>query len=315
MPTKLIRSTYNLTTHQQGAVLTIGNFDGVHLGHQNLIAEVIAKAKEKNKPSLVMTFEPHPFEFFEKDKIAIPRLTRLREKFSALAKTGIDNVLIIPFKENIATKSASQFVTEILYDKLHPTHIVVGDDFRFGRYRQGNVDLLSNMGKSLGFSVEDIPSVLLQGERVSSTKVRQALAAGQHALANKLLGRPYSMMGRIRLGDQLGRQWGVPTANIFLHRRSTPVQGVFTVYMHGIADQPWPGVANVGIRPTVDGTRTLLEVHLLDFNKDIYGCYVEVEFCEKLREEIRYPNIELLKEQIAKDIIVARNYFRQQGTL
>lgn len=315
MPTKLIRSTYNLSSDQQGAVLTIGNFDGVHLGHQKLIASVIAKAREKNKPSLVITFEPHPFEFFEKDKVSIPRLTRLREKFYAFTKTGIENVLIIPFNHDIAIKSARQFITEILVDKLHPTHIVVGDDFRFGQHRQGTVDVLVEEGKRLGFTVEAIPSVLMAGDRISSTKIRQALTVGDHKLANKFLGRPYSMMGRIRPGDQLGRQWGIPTANIFLHRKLTPIQGVFTVYMHGIAEKPWPGVANVGIRPTVDGTRTLLEVHLLNFNQDIYGRYVEVEFCEKLREEIRYPTIELLKAQIEKDIIVAQNYFKKQGVL
>lgn len=317
MATKLIRSTYNVTPKCQGAVLTIGNFDGVHLGHQHLILKVIEKAHQLNVPSLVVTFEPHPFEFFgieDSAKHAIPRLTRFREKFYWLAKSGVDYVLILPFNQALASKSASEFVNNILYDTLHPAHIVVGDDFRFGHKRKGDFGLLETVGKQLGFSVQAMPTFKIDEERVSSTRVREALANGDHALVHRLLGRPYSMQGRIRWGDQRGRKLGFPTANIFLHRTLTPVQGVYTVYVHGIAERPWPGVANVGVRPTVDGTRSLLEVHLLDFTQDIYGRYVEVEFCEKLRDEVRYASLDLLKEQIAADVVSARNYFKKNLT-
>jgi riboflavin kinase/FMN adenylyltransferase len=310
MPATLIRSLYNVTPEAQGGVVTIGNFDGVHLGHQALVRRVIEEARKRQVPSTVVTFEPHPFEFFEKGEHKIPRITRLREKFRALEECGIDNVLVIPFNQRLASLSASDFVRKVLHHYLHPAHIIVGDDFRFGHKRQGDFALLEAMGKELGFSVSAMPTTLIDGERVSSTRVRQALMSGDHVLAAHLLGHPYCMLGRVRPGDQLGRQLGFPTANIFLHRKLTPVRGIYTVTMHGIADHPLPGVANVGTRPTVDGTRTLLEVHLLDFNQDIYGRYVKVEFCEKLRDEVRFATLELLKEQIAKDVIVARNFFK-----
>lgn len=311
MPTKLIRSLYNIMPKQQGGVVTIGNFDGVHIGHQQLVAETVKKAVELGVSSTVITFEPHPFEFFAKENLTIPRLTRLREKFYALRECGIDNLLILPFNHKLASISASDFIKKILHDTLHPLHIIIGDDFHFGYKREGDLALLKKKGVEFGFTVDAIKTIKVKGERVSSTRVRQALANGDHMLANELLGHPYTMLGRIRRGDQLGRQLGFPTANIFLHRRLTPVHGIYTVYLHGIAENPLPGVANVGIRPTVDGTRTLLEVHLFDFNQEIYGRYVKVEFCEKLRDEVRYANLDLLKEQIAKDVAIARNYFHK----
>lgn len=286
--------------------MTIGNFDGVHLGHQHLVKKVVNEARRLNAPSLVMTFEPHPFEFFSQDQVTIPRLTRMREKFLGLAGCGVDNVLIMSFNQELADMSASDFVTTVIAGKLRPRGIIIGDDFRFGRQRQGDFALLQKMGAELGFMVEDIDTVLVDGERVSSTRVRKALADGDHQLVKKLLGHPFSLIGKVRHGDRRGRQWGFPTANIFLHRKLTPVRGVYTVYVHGVDSKPWPGVANVGIRPTVDGTRTLLEVHLLDFNQDIYGRCVQVEFCEKLRDEVRFANFDLLREQIAKDVDLAR---------
>lgn len=314
MPTKLIRSLGAIASAQKGAVLTIGNFDGVHLGHQQLAARAIEKARMLDAPALAVTFEPHPFEFFNRDNITIPRLTRFREKFTALAACGFDHILILKFNQELANISASDFIDRLVAS-LHPKHLVIGDDFHFGKSRQGNFELLAKMGAEAGFTVEAMPTFLVAGERVSSTRVRQALAAGDHDLARQLLGHPYTMQGRVRKGDQRGRQWGFPTANIFLHRALTPVTGVYTVYMHGIADKPLPGVANVGVRPTVDGTRSLLEVHLFNFNQEIYGRYVEVEFCEKLRDEIRYSNIDLLKAQISKDVTSARQYFQEQGVL
>jgi riboflavin kinase/FMN adenylyltransferase len=264
---------------------------------------------------MVVTFEPHAFEYFGGAQVTVPRLTRLREKFFALAACQVDYVLVLPFNQTLANLSARDFVVGLLFDKLHPIQVVVGDDFRFGHQRQGDFHLLQTLGASLGFTVEAMPSVMLAGQRVSSTWARQALAQGDHELVQKLLGRAYTMMGRIRPGDQLGRQLGFPTANIFLHRKLAPIRGVYVVFMHGVAERPWPGVANIGTRPTVDGTRTLLEVHLLDFNQEIYGSYVTVTFCAKLRDEVRYPSLDLLKEQIAKDVVRARQYFIEQGVM
>lgn len=315
MVTKLIRSTYNITEEEKGGILTIGNFDGVHVGHQALLKKVVEQAQNKQVPAIAITFEPHAFEFFGGENLNIPRLTRLREKFTELAKSNPSGVLILPFNQDIANISAPQFVEEILYKKLTPKHIIIGDDFRFGYQRQGDFNLLRAMGRELGFTVEAMNSVLIDGERVSSTLVRKALQRGDHDYAQKLLGRPYAMQGRVRAGDQLGRQLGFPTANIFLHRQLTPVLGVYTVLVHGLAEQPLPGAANVGTRPTIDGTRTLLEVHLLDFDRDIYGRYVQVEFCTKLRDEEKYPDLEQLRQAIADDVEQTRQYFIEQGVL
>jgi riboflavin kinase/FMN adenylyltransferase len=312
MPTKLIRSLYNIAAAQQGTVLTMGNFDGVHLGHQQLIAQTVAQAEARGVSSTVVTFEPHAFEYFAGQNVTIPRLTRLREKFLSLAACGIDNVIILPFNQLLANQSASDFIAQMAA-ALHPVHMVVGDDFRFGQGRSGDFALLQQLGDELGFTAESLPTVMVEGERVSSTRIRKALAAGDLGLAKQLLGRAYSMMGRVRHGDKLGRQLGFPTANIFLHRKLTPVRGIYTVLMHGIADHPWRGAANIGTRPTVDGTRTLLEVHLLDFHRDIYGRYVQVEFCEKLRDEQRYANLEILKAEIANDVAATQDYFNQRG--
>lgn len=308
MSTRLIRSLYNLSPSAQGGVVTIGNFDGVHLGHQALLAEVVGQAKKRGVTSTIITFEPHPFEFFAGDKLTIPRITRLREKYTQLARSGVDNIVILEFNQALANQSASDFVS-MLQQALRPCHMVIGDDFRFGKGREGDFQLLEIKAKEYGFDLAAMPTFELAGERVSSTRVRKALKDDDLTLASQLLGRPYTMLGRVRHGDALGKQLGFPTANIHLHRRLTPVKGIFTVYIHGLSDKPLPGVANIGTRPTVGGTRTLLEVHLLDFNQNIYGRYIEVEFCKKLREEERYPSLELLKEQIAKDVVAAREYF------
>ncbi|MBX3709746.1 MAG: bifunctional riboflavin kinase/FAD synthetase [Gammaproteobacteria bacterium] len=315
MPAKLIRSTYNLQPEQQGGVVTMGNFDGVHLGHQQLVAATVKKAKLLNTFSLVITFEPHAFEYFAGDNVVVPRLTRLREKFTLLAACGVDNILVLPFNHKLAAMSASDFVTKILFNSLRSACVIVGDDFRFGRERSGDFDFLKDKGKRLGFMVESLPTVRIDDERVSSTRVRKALAAGDLALAKHLLGHSYSMLGRVTHGDQRGRILGFPTANIYLHRKLTPIRGVYAVLIHGVADRSWPGVANVGVRPTVDGTRTILEVHLLNFNQEIYGHYIQIEFCEKLRDEARYSSLDLLKQQIARDVEVARNYFINHGVI
>lgn len=312
MPTQLIRGLHNIAPHHRGGVMTIGNFDGVHRGHQELIGQVVKQAKMQGVPSLVITFEPHAFEFFSAKELKIPRLTRLREKFYGLADCGVDYVLVLRFDEAFAALSAHDFIEKILRGYLQPKRIIIGDDFRFGRERQGNFVFLKEQGD---FIVEAMPTVKVDGERVSSTRVRKALAEGDHALVKRLLGHPYFMHGRVMYGDQRGRLLGFPTANIFLHRKLTPVQGVYTVYVHDIAHHSWPGVANVGMRPTVDGTRSLLEVHLLDFDQEIYRRYVRVEFCKKLRDEQRFSTLALLQEQITKDVNDARNYFVKSGAL
>lgn len=315
MSAKLIRSLYNIKPAQQGGVVTIGNFDGVHLGHQALIERAVTTAKELGGKVTVMTFEPHPIELFAGDDVQVARLSRMREKFTALRNCGVDYVLILPFDHALAAKTPSEFVEDIIVDKLKAKHVVVGDDFHFGKKRAGNFETLCELGEEFGFTAESMPTQTIDGERVSSTRVRQKLQEGDHELVERLLGRPYSMQGRVVLGQQLGRQWGYPTANIFLHRKLAPISGIFTVMMHGVGDEPLPGVAYVGLRPTVNGTKALLEVHLLDFNQQIYGQYVEVEFCHKIRDDQRFESVELLKEQIAKDVAASREYFEKQGKL
>jgi riboflavin kinase/FMN adenylyltransferase len=210
----------------------------------------------------------------------------------------------------VISMSAEQFVKNILCDGLGVQHVIVGDDFRFGQGRQGDFEFLQAAGRQHGFTTENMPSVIIAGERVSSTRVRQALQKGEHALVETLLGRPYCMEGRVVYGDKRGRTIGFPTANIYLHRNLSPVSGVYSVRMHGVSAKSLPGVANVGTRPTVDGTRSLLEVHLFDFNQDIYKRQVTVEFCEKLRHEKRFDSFDLLKEQIGLDAAQARDYFK-----
>ncbi len=305
--TQLIRGLSHLPAHFIGGVATIGNFDGVHQGHQALLTKVVKTAKALGLPSLVITFEPQPLEYLVPQK-SVPRLTRLREKFYLLAKSGIDHVLIIRFDEDMARLTPDEFI-QLLLDKLKVKHLIVGKDFRFGKNRQGDVELL----KKAGFTVLTQPDVMMDSERVSSTRIRQALLAGNHALAHRLLGRPYFMMGHVVHGNKLGRQLGYPTANIYLHRKVSPVMGVYVVKVHGLGKKPLPGVANIGIRPTIGGTRSLLEVHLFNFNQAIYGKYVSVEFCHKLRDEERYDSLDALKAQIDIDADQAREYFIKQG--
>ena len=312
--TRLIRGLRNIKPDDKGCVLTIGNFDGVHVGHQALLDLVNQKAKALGTQSMVMIFEPQPLEFYTKGKVMVPRLTKMREKYLALAKCKVDKVLVAYFNPTFAALSPEDFAGKVLGEQLAIKHIMVGEDFRFGHKRSGDIPQLEALAPRHGFTVEIIQPILTGGERVSSTRLRQALTKGDHELVRKYLSYPYSMIGRVARGDQRGRQWGFPTANIYLHRALTPVQGVYTVRVHGLADHGLPGVANIGVRPTVDGTRALLEVHLLDFEQNIYGKQVEVEFCEKLRDEQRFENVDLLRQQIAQDVIKAREYFEKAGS-
>lgn len=308
---ELIRGLHNLQPHHRGCVATIGNFDGVHLGHQAVLGQLAEAAGRLNLPTVVITFEPQPQEYFGA-AAETPRLTRLREKLQALRRYSVDRVLCLPFNRRLAQLSAEAFIHQLLVNGLAVKYLVVGDDFRFGHQRRGDFAMLKRAGNESGFQVVTMHSFEVDGTRVSSTRVRQALAQGDMRTAEKLLGRSYRMSGRVARGDQRGRQLGWPTANIHLHRQATPVRGVFAVEMFGIAGEPVAGVANVGVRPTVDGTRCLLEVHLFDFDADIYGAHVEVVFLYKLRDEVRFASLEALKQQIELDVEAARRFFAQR---
>jgi len=308
---EFIRGLHNLRPRHRGCVATIGNFDGVHLGHQAVLGQLAEKSAELHLSAAVITFEPQPQEYFAPES-SPPRLTRLREKITALGRFSVDRLLCLPFNDRLASFSADEFIRRVLVDGLGIRYLVVGDDFRFGRGRAGDFQALEAAGREYGFDVVSMHSFNIGGERVSSTAIREALTRGELGRAEQFLGRPYRMSGRVAHGDKRGRSIGFPTANIFLHRRSAPVQGVFAVEMFGIKGEPVPGVANVGSRPTVEGERSLLEVHLFDFSGDIYGCHVHVDFLHKLREERRFDSFDALKRQIELDAREARAFFRER---
>jgi len=280
----------------------------VHLGHQNVLGQLAEKAAEMHLPTVVVTFEPQPAEFFAGDQ-APPRLARFREKLEALSRFSIDRVLCLPFNKGFSQLSAQDFVDRVLVDGLGVRYLVVGDDFRFGHGRGGDFAMLRQAGREHGFQVVNMHTFAVDGERVSSTRIREALGVGDMDHAARLLGRPYRMSGRVAHGDKRGRTIGFPTANIFLHRRVSPVNGVFMVEMFGLDKEPWPGVANLGNRPTVDGTRSLLEVHLLGLDQEIYGRHVHVDFLRRLRAERRFPSFGDLKKQIMADVDRAKALF------
>lgn len=289
-------------------VLAIGNFDGVHLGHIALVRQLVRAAGRLQLAPTVLTFEPHPREFFAPES-APARLTTLREKLELLADLGISQTMVCPFNAGFAALTPDQFIEQVLVRGLQVKHLIIGDDFRFGCGRAGDFALLQQAGPRFGFTVEAMQSVMLDGERVSSSGVRRALAAGDMAHAARLLGRPYIIDGQVAHGDKIGRQLGFATANIRIKHNPLPMAGVFAVEVSGLGDQPLPGVANLGIRPTVGGTRPLLEVHLFDFDRDIYGAHISVRFVHKLRDEQRFPNFDALKAQIAADAAAARAFF------
>ncbi|CAL1241774.1 bifunctional riboflavin kinase/FAD synthetase [Candidatus Methylocalor cossyra] len=306
----LVHGSARLDPSGSGCVATIGNFDGVHLGHRAVLEHLAEMGGRLGLPTWVILFEPQPREYFDPAG-APPRLTRLREKLARLAELPVDFVLLLRFNRKLAELPAAAFIREILIEKLAVKYLVVGDDFRFGRNREGDFHLLEAFGRRAGFAVAGTPSVLVEGERVSSTLIREALAAGRLERAAALLGRPYSVCGRVTHGEKRGRTLGFPTANVLMRRRNTPVQGVFAVTMAGLRDHPWPGVANVGLRPTVAGGRAvLLETHLFDFSGDLYGRMVEVVFHRKLREERRFASLAELRAQIERDVAEARDHFR-----
>ncbi len=309
---ELIRGMYNLRARHRGCVATIGNFDGVHLGHQAVLGQLAEKAAELNLPATVIIFEPQPQEFFARDQVPA-RLTRFREKIQALRRYSVQRVLCLRFDDKLAHTPPQEFIQRLLVEDLAVRHLVVGDDFRFGYRRQGDFSLLQQAGVEQGFQVVAMHTYSVDGVRVSSMRVREALARGDLKAAQKWLGRPYRMSGRVAHGDRRGRELGFPTANIHVHRRVSPVAGVFAVELYGLEREPLAGVANVGTRPSVEGTRCLLEAHVLDFEQDIYGRHVQVEFLHKLRDEQRFASLDELKKAIADDCKRAREFFTRCG--
>ena len=310
---QLIRGLGNLPHNLQGCTLTIGNFDGVHLGHQAILRHLRQKADELNLPMAVMLFEPQPREYFLGEK-APARLMRLRDKLHYLKQAVVDIFIVAKFDRTFAGMPAELFVEDWLVRTLNVKFLSIGDDFKFGAKRQGNFALLQQAGEKFGFTVEDNRSFCLDELRISSTAIREALANDDLMLAEKLLGRPYRILGRVIHGNQLGRTIGFPTANIRLHRQVNPVKGVYAVKVRLKSGAFFNGVANIGTRPTINGVNQLLEAHLFDFQGDIYGQWLEVELCHKIRNEMKFASFDDLKDQIAKDVETAKNIFKTDRT-
>ena len=305
---KIIRGFHNLSPSAQGCVATIGNFDGVHLGHQAVLSQLALKGDMLGLPATVITFEPQPTEFFLPEK-APPRLSRFREKVEALRSYSIEQLCVLRFNKVLAEMSANDFIQKLLVEGLNVRYLVVGDDFKFGKDRKGDFALLKKMGDEHDFQVVNMHTFAIAETRVSSTRIRQALTAGDLMLAQTLLGHPYKMSGRVAHGDKRGRTLGYPTANIHLHRGKVPLTGVYAIRLYGLEDEPIEGVANVGVRPTIGEGNTLLEVHLFDFNKDIYGENVQVYFLHKVRDEKKFDGLPALVAQIERDCQSAKYYF------
>jgi riboflavin kinase/FMN adenylyltransferase len=303
---ELVRGLHKLSRRHQGCVLTVGNYDGVHLGHQKMIGALKERATELRSAATVLVFEPSSKEFIDPEG-APPRLTRWREKFLALAAQGVDRLVTLRFDEYMRAMTPECFVDELIVAALGTRHIVVGNDFRYGCNAGGTIDSLRAAGEARGFGVEQIAPFVFDGVRVSSTVVRERLAESDFAGARRLLGRPYRMLGRVVHGRELGRELGFPTANLRLMRRKSPVQGVMAVRVFGIAPEALTAVASLGTRPTVDGTDMLLEVHVFDFAGDLYGREIEVEFVAKLRDEVKFDSLDALTAQMKVDAAQARD--------
>jgi riboflavin kinase/FMN adenylyltransferase len=297
---------------KQPIALTIGNFDGVHLGHQALLDRLKETARARGLPAAVLVFEPHPREFFTPLQ-APARLTNMREKLELFFELGLDRVHVCRFNSSFSRMSAADFI-HALHEKLAVRFALIGDDFRFGSGRSGDFALMEKIGAQHGFAVQAMHTVLHDGIRISSTAVRTALAEGNMRMAQRYLGRPYSISGRVEHGDGMGHKLGFPTANIQLKHNRPPLAGIFVVRMQGDDLPPMNGVASLGVRPTVrqDG-RAVLEVHLFDFAREIYNRHMRVDFLHKLRDEEKYPDVETLKRQIALDVSNAKSWFAQNG--
>ena len=302
---ELIRGLHNLRARHRGCVVTIGNFDGVHRGHQEILRLTATRAREYDVPPAVLSLEPLPREYFNPES-APARLTRFRERFEALERYGAERFLCLRFDRRIRDMDAPSFIDAVLVRGLGVKHILIGHDFHFGRDRGGSLELLRTTGEKAGFSVEQLPTVMHKGERISSTRVRSALARGDLALAAELLGRPYAMSGRVIHGEKLGRKLGFPTANILPKRLHLPLTGVFAARVQGggLIDQP--AIVNVGSRPVVAGKQMLIEAHLLDFSGDLYRAHLQIDFLARLRAEEWFPSLDALVAQMRLDEQQAR---------
>jgi riboflavin kinase / FMN adenylyltransferase len=301
---ELIRGLHNLRDKHHGCVLTIGKFDGVHLGHQAVLRQVVDIAKRLALPATVMVFEPQPEELFS-PATAPARLSLLRDKYNYLQDLGIDRLLCVKFNRQFASRSAEEFVEQLLVKQLGVKFLVVGDDFHFGRARVGDFRMLQQAGKQWDFEVASTQSFRVADCRISSTAVRQALAESDFNLVENMLGHPFEIAGKVLHGEKLGRTIGFPTANLLLKRCKAPVNGVFAVHVT-IGHQQYKGVANIGHRPTVDGQRSQLEVHLFDFDQNLYGQFIAVALKAKIRDEIKFASFDLLRQQIQQDAQKAR---------
>lgn len=291
----------------RGCVMSIGNFDGIHLGHQSIIRRVVKISQSRSIPSVITTFEPHPHEYFTPG--CADRIMGLREKCIALKEFSVDYLFLMRFDRELANTSADDFINTFLLNGLNVRHLIIGDDFRFGKKRQGDYELLKQYADTNNFELENTYTLESGDRRISSTRIRQLLYDHQFDLARELLGRPYFISGRVRHGDKRGRQLGFPTLNIGLKKNRTLMTGVFAVEIQGLG-KPRKGVANLGYRPTVHGQVPQLEVHVFEFDEQCYGRQINVIFREKIREEIRFDSVELLSRQIDADVHQARNYFR-----
>ena len=311
---QLIRSINNFPHElvENGCVLTIGAFDGLHLGHQCLLENVIKQSEKSNLPSVVMSFEPTPGEFFSRDKPPA-RLMRFREKYQVLKNLGIDIFFCPRFDNKMQNIEADDFIRQLLIHRLNLKYLVIGDDFHFARKRSGSYEQLKKVKRLLEFEIKKIPSVIVNDERTSSTLVRELLHQGDLLKASQFLGKPYQMSGRVVTGKKLGRKLGYPTANVNIQRLQSALMGIFAVRVHGLADKPLDAVASLGKRPTFyQGQKPLLEVHIFNFNKDIYGCYIDVDFISKIRNEIKFNSADELIDQMHKDARDAKNILSTQ---
>ncbi|WP_093284392.1 bifunctional riboflavin kinase/FAD synthetase [Pseudoxanthomonas sp. CF125] len=307
---RLFRDVDGGALFPHGSVVCIGAFDGLHLGHRALVRHAVARARDLSLPAVALSFEPLPREFFSRD-LPPPRLTLARGKYQGLRDLGADSVGLLRFDARLSAMSAEEFVRKLLIGRLGAREVWIGPDFRFGHRRGGDLPLLKQMGRELGFSADEIEPVLLQGERVSSTRIREALRSGDFTDASRLLGRAYSIGGRVVRGKQLGRTLGFPTANLRFPKVPA-LSGIYATWVHGVGERPHASVSSFGTRPTVDGVEPLLEAHLFDFDGDLYGRHIEVEFVAKLRDELKFPDLPSLTEQMQRDAETARRLLSEQ---
>ncbi len=306
---EFIRGEHNIAARHYGCVASVGNYDGLHPGHQQVIGSLVEHGRHLSLPVLIVSFEPHPMEFFVPDA-APPRLMTVREKFEAMQELEVDRFCCLRFNHRLANTEPEVFVEDLLIAKLGVKHIVVGDDFRFGRNRRGNFAMLNSICLRHGVEVGRMQTLEMAGERVSSSRIRECLKMGHIAQANQLLGRDYSISGRVIRGDGNAKNWGFATANVRIEVPKPAVAGIFAAMVDLPGNATWPAAASLGTKPTVGGTQPVLEVHLLDFNANLYGQRVRVRFQKKLRDEIKFPSIEKMCQQIQQDILQTREYFQ-----